>query len=118
MEIEFQNTEKDLKSFNKFYHRNELQKRIFIAIIISLLVGYAFSGKPFEFTRFIFGVIVSGLLIIGLFYFIPYLVSLKKINRLIAKEPEYLGKKKLRITDEGYNFQWAWASGYVIAQGL
>jgi len=111
MEIEFQCTENDYKSFYKLYYKNELQKRLVILIFISLFIGYAFVYQSFELTRFIAVVIISGLLLVGIFYLTPYLVSINKLKKLILNEPGYLEKKKLSITDEGLYFETATRNG-------
>ncbi|MGA1977989.1 MAG: type II secretion system protein GspG [Bacteroidales bacterium] len=111
MEIEFQLTKNDYKTFCKLYYKNELKKRIIIVILIPLFIGYALSGNPFRLTKFIYGTIISEFLFIGILYFAPLLVSLFKISKSILKDPEYLAKKKLRITDEGLYFETATKNG-------
>lgn len=117
MEIEYQCTLNDYKSFFKLYFKNELKQRLKILILIPLFIAYLLSGQPFELTRFIAGFFISGFLFLGLFYLIPYLYSINKISKLILKDPEYLEKKKLIIADEGLNFEnetkngtWKWES--------
>jgi len=116
MEFEFQCTENDYKRFYKFYYKSEFQKRIWGAILLPILIGYMFSGEPFNLTRFICGAIASEIIFVG-FYVIPYIIAINKIRNLIAKEPRYLEKKKLMITDEGLYFEtetrngtWKWES--------
>jgi len=111
MEIEFQCSESDYKQFYKYYYKREFQKRILGAIFLPLLFGYIFSGEPFNLIKFICGVVVFEILFIVGVYVIPYLIAIKKIRKLIAKEPGYLEKKKLSITDEGLYFETATRNG-------
>ncbi|MBB3188747.1 YcxB family protein [Microbacter margulisiae] len=117
MDIEFQNTEKDYKSFYVFYYKNALRKNIFILILIPLSIGYIVAGQPFALTTFIDGVIISALLFVGSFYVVPYLISIHNLNKAILKDPWYLEKRKLSITDEGIYCEtdtisgiWRWES--------
>ncbi len=111
MEIEFQCTENDYKRFYKFYYKIEFQKRILAVILLPILIGYIFSGEPFDLTKFIYGAVASEFLFIIGFYIIPYLIAINRIRGLIAKEPRYLEKRKLSITEEGLFFETATRNG-------
>jgi len=104
MEIEFQITKDDYKTFNRLYFRNKFQKRIFIDIILPLFIGYGVSGNPFEWKYFIIGTIVSYLILLTAFYLIPYLISVSKIKKAISKDNGFFTKKKMSITDDGLQF--------------
>lgn len=101
MEIGFQCTEADYKNFYKYYHSNKLKKNIVSVILIPSLAGYVFAGVPFQFSKFIYVAIISLLIFIGIFHFIPYLISLHRLRKLIIKEPKLIGKKKIMVTESG-----------------
>jgi hypothetical protein len=111
MEIEFQTTKNDYRSFYKYYYRNKLQKNIISVILIALVVGYVFTGQPFQFSKFIYGTIISTFLIIGIVFLAPYLISLNSVYRLLLKNAKYLEKKKLTITDSGLYFETTMENG-------
>ncbi|MFA5046493.1 MAG: hypothetical protein WC542_11265 [Paludibacter sp.] len=111
MELEFEITKTDYETFYKQHYINELKKRTATAILIPLLIGYLYGGQPFDLTKFIVGTIISGFLYLVIFYLIPYFVSIKKLRKAILKEPGYLEKKKLRITDDGLYFETATRNG-------
>ncbi len=105
MEIEFQCTENDYKNFYKLHYKNEFQKRIIGFFLLSLLIGYVFAGDPFNLTKFFYGVITLIFLLIMGYYIVPYIVAISKMKKLIKKDPRYLEKKKLVLTDEGLYFE-------------
>jgi len=111
MELEFEITKTDYKTFYKQHFINALQKRIFAVVAFPLLIGFAFAGQPFEWTKFIAGTFISGILFLIIFYLTPYLVSINKFSKLISSEPGYLEKKKLSITESGLYFETATRKG-------
>jgi len=117
MELEFEIAKTDYKSFHKQHFINELRKSITVIIVISLIIGYSFSGQPFDWMKFILVTIISGFLYLTIFYFIPYFFSLFKLSKAIAEEPGYLDKKRLSISDDGLHIEtatknsiWKWES--------
>lgn len=117
MEIEFQTTKTDYKSFYRYYYRNKLQKNIVSVILIALVIGYVFTGQPFQFSKFIYGTIISTFLLTGIVFLAPYLISLNSVYKLVSKNSKYLEKKKLTIADGGLYFEaktengtWKWES--------
>jgi hypothetical protein len=111
MELEFEITKTDYKTFYGQHFINALQKRIVAVIGFALVIGFSFAGQPFEWTKFIAGTVISGLLILIIFYLAPYLVSINKLTKMISREPEYLEKKKLNITEKGLSFETATRKG-------
>ncbi|WP_243348184.1 YcxB family protein [Parabacteroides sp. FAFU027] len=107
MEIQFQNALSDYKSFYRLHYTNELRKRIAVAFVFPLVIGYSFAGQSFDWTRFISTAILAEVLYIGFFYFTPYLISVYRINKAILKDPRYLERKRLWISDEGISFETA-----------
>lgn len=111
MDIEFQNTETDYKLFYKLHYKHELKKRISILIYLPIIIGLLIGGKPFEWSRFILAVLISELLIILALYFIPYLVSVARINKQISLDQSYLDEKKLSLNEDGLYFETATKNG-------
>uniref|UniRef100_UPI003D7FF935 hypothetical protein n=1 Tax=Pedobacter sp. TaxID=1411316 RepID=UPI003D7FF935 len=101
MEIEFHCTEADYKNFFKSYYLNKLKRNIVSVILIPLLAGYAFAGIPFQFSRFMYGAMISSTIFIGIFYLIPYLISLYRLRKLIVKEPKLIEKHKIIVNESG-----------------
>ena len=101
MEIEFKNNEEDFKSYYKSHYINEFKKRILFTILLPLLIGFIVAGEPFELSIFIYTTVISVLLLIGLFYLLPYIIAVYKMRRQIRIEPEFLEKKKISITEKG-----------------
>ena len=111
MELEFEITKTDYKTFYKLHFINALQKRISAIIVFALLIGFAFAGQPFEWIKFIAGTFISLFLFLIIFYLTPYLVSISKLSKIISREPGYLEKKKLSITNNGLYFETATRKG-------
>lgn len=117
MEIEFENTKEDFKSYYKSHYINEFKKRILYTLPSPLLIGFLVAGQPFDLPRFIYTTLILFVLFIGIFYLLPYFISVYKLRKLIQTEPEYIGSKKLSITEEGLKFEstdkngiWHWDS--------
>ena len=111
MELEFEITKADYMRFYKQHFIDALQKRIIAIIVTPLLIGFAFAGDPFEWTKFISYTLISGLFFLIIFLLIPYLVSKNKLNKTISKGPGYLEKIKLTITENGLYYETATRNG-------
>lgn len=111
MELEFEITKTDYKTFYKQHFINGLQKRIFAVVLLPFLIGFTFAGQPFEWTKFIASAFISEILFLIVFFLTPYLTSINKLSKLISNEPGYLEKKKLSITENGLYFETATRNG-------
>jgi len=117
MDITYQYSKKDFTDFYKTYYKNGLRKRRLVVFALLLIAICYFSSKPFEWLRFLSGIIASAVVIFSIYYFIPLLKSLIALNKALAKEPAAFEKKKLTTTDEGLLIEsesltktWNWQS--------
>jgi hypothetical protein len=104
MEIEFQNTKTDYVSYNKAYFITQLKKRIARLIIVSLLIAFIIGGQPFKVPTFLIIFFIT-FAVLFLILYIPYLIDVKKFNKLISKNNGYLEKTKLTTTETGIILQ-------------
>jgi hypothetical protein len=105
MEIEYQNTKADYLNFCKAHFAAQLNKKIVLFILLSLLVAAHPAGKSFKGQTFliVFFVALAALLLIV--FFIPYLIAIIQLNKSISKDGAYLERNKLSTTETGLIFQ-------------
>jgi hypothetical protein len=101
MAIEYQLSKEDYQKFSRFYIKDVHQKKRWPFIICILILILALSGETIIWWRVLLALIFSPAIAYGLFYFIPYLISLIRINKAISTRRSFLEKKKLTIIDEG-----------------
>lgn len=101
MEIEFQCATKDYKRFSWRYLIENNPRRILYISLLTVIIALLATGKPFDWYNFIICFFVSGIALIAMFFLIPYLVGLRRLQKKIQANPKYTEKKKLKITNEG-----------------
>jgi hypothetical protein len=101
MEIESQNSKQDYINFYKAYLRDYLKKKRIVLVIIFLVFVAFLNSNGFSWTNLLISMLLSALLIAAAYYFIPLLIRIVLLNRLIAKESGYLERRKYIITDDG-----------------
>src|SRR5690606_26780560 len=96
----------DHQNFYKEYFAAQLQKRIALLIILPLLVGYVVSSvESFKWSIFIIGCFITFVILFSILYLIPYLRSIRYLNRVISKNSTYSEKRKLSTTETGLIIQ-------------
>ncbi len=101
MEIEFQYSKEDFIKFFKSYYRYLAIKRAWLIAIFVLIAFSTFSANPFSWKTFVIGMAASLLFIVALFYYVPLVISIIKINKLLEGDKSVLEKRKVSITPEG-----------------
>jgi len=117
MEIEFQNTKGDYRDFYKSYHKSFLQKRIPVIILLLVFCAISFGGEPFSWQKFLIGTTVSVIIILGISYFIPLIISIARLKKHWRDNKSGLEKTKLAVIDKGLLVEsesktttWNWES--------
>jgi hypothetical protein len=105
MEIEYQNTKADYQNFYKAYFSGQLRKRILGVALFPVLIGLAAAGQPFQGQTFFIAFLVTLAAILILGFWLPYIITIIKLNRSIAKDPLYLAKHKLSTTETGITIE-------------
>lgn len=101
MGIEYQLSKKDYIKFSKLYMRDVLQKRRIVFILLIIFFIFALSGDTFVWWRFLLALIISPFFVLSLSYFIPFLISLIRINKAFSKGVIGSEEKKLNIIEKG-----------------
>lgn len=107
MTIEYQCTKDDYKNFIKAVLNKRLHKNAFVLVVFPLIIGGSYAGDPFSWIKFFLATALSTFLMMVVFFLVPYLMGLRKINKLISKKPQYLEKVRLTLSDEGLLFELA-----------
>jgi len=97
MELEYQLTKADYRKFYFSYLVVILSRKL---IILPLVTGILFRGKPFSWTNFSFG-FIGGFIFIFLINILIYCLFLKKINRKASKNPNFWLPRRLSLSEDG-----------------
>lgn len=115
MEIEFQLTEKDYERFYWLFFKGKVKKNAIGLIVVPLLIGYLIAGQPFDWVKFIYGLVISEFIYGGCFLFIPYFFKNRKQKRSLSSNPQYFEPVKLWSTEDGLyrvkkdeTLKWEW----------
>jgi hypothetical protein len=115
MEIEYQNTKADYLNYYKGYFAGELRRRALGVVLFPVIIGLVAAGQPLKARLFFIAFLVTLVAILILGFLLPYIITIIKLNRAIAKEPIYLEKRKLSTTETGITIespgkttQWKW----------
>jgi len=101
MQIQIDITRDDYANFNKYYFlRKKLKRTLVLVLGSSLVFPLIGSEGPFDLSMYVKNVIVFALLFI-FFYAVFILITFKWIGRLPSKSGIILGKKTIRLTEEG-----------------
>lgn len=101
MEIEFQNSRQDYTNFFKAYLRDDMKKKRVVLFILFFLFVVILNSNGFNWVNLLTTALLCTILIAVAYYFIPLLIQIVRLNKLIAKESGYLEKKKYIITEDG-----------------
>jgi Type II secretion system (T2SS), protein G len=72
-----------------------------------VLIGLIAAGQPFKARLFFIAFLVTLVAILILGFWLPYIITIIKLNRSIAKDPLYLEKHKLSTTETGITIESA-----------
>jgi hypothetical protein len=106
MVIEYNCTKDDYKGYIRQFYISRLPKTLFVLIIVPLLIGDYFAGKPFNWTKFFYALFFSEIIITIAYFIIPYFASLRKINNLISTNQNYLKTRRLIPEDDGIRVEY------------
>lgn len=107
MEIEFQNTKQDYIDFYKLQLKNALFKKLWVFVLCAFFIVGSIYNEHLGSLKFVLNIIVYGIALVCIIYFLPLLIVVLRINRLISKEGAYINKRKFIITDEGLKSEGA-----------
>lgn len=101
MEIEYQLSKKDYIGFHKLYSKDLVFRRPWIPILFTVLLFFPLSGDGHNLWRALLALFISPILVFLIFFLVPFLISLGRLNRTIAKERPVFERKKISIVEEG-----------------
>ena len=101
MEIEFQLSKKAYFESAKLHLQNSLQKRSWIFILLIIFAFFPLSGDTFIWWRFLTALVAAPMIVLLVFYGIPLIILLFRVNKALQKDSSGLEEKRITITEEG-----------------
>lgn len=115
MELDYQLSKKDFIDFLKLYLKDIIQKKLGIFIVIAFVLFAVLNGQTFIWWRFLIALVASPAIIWLIFYFIPLVISILRLNRIADKDKAYFNKRKITLLDDGIKTEsehkvdiWKW----------
>lgn len=111
MVIEIENTKADFIHFYRSYYLEKLTKWSILIVLLILIFSYNISLEAFEWKKFILTVLVLLFLSFGLFFWFPYLISIKRIKTsspLFERRVIKMLTEGMQIDSLSGNFLWRW----------